>query len=181
MPELEKDEKMELIKAPVVIGENVIHRMMVSDIELDLPAISIRDTRAELNKLLVEIIKDRVLLEGILHIKVYYIGEDNIIHQQEEENSFNYFIDIPGAEPGMDIMLEPTVENIVSSFFDNGKTLQQKVILQFFLKVLSFQQVMVKTGNGPLVLVDRVIGENMEHWLLTEELSLPERVLEVVD
>ena len=181
MPELKKDEKVELIKSPVVIGENVIHRMMVSDIELDLPAISIRDTRAELDKLLVEIIKDRVLLEGLLHIKIYYIGEDNIIHQQEEEASLNYFIEIPGAEPGMDIMLEPTVENVVSSFFDNGKTLQQKVVLQFFIKVLSLQQIMVKTGDGPLVLVDRVIGENMEHQLLKKELSLSEKVLEVVD
>lgn len=181
MPELEESGGFELIKAPVVIGENVIQQMEVSDLTLDLPAIRVRDIDAIITDLETEVIRDKVIIQGTLHKQIFYVGEDNIIHHQSEEKDFSYYIDIPGAEPGMDVMLEPSVENVVFRLTFEGARLNHKIILQFFVKVLSQQQLIVETGKGPLVKAERVIGENTGQAMLMTEIFLATQALEIIE
>lgn len=181
MPDLQQDGGLELIKTPVVIGENVIQRMEVTDLSLELPAIKVRDINATIIDLETDVITDKVIIQGTIHKQIFYVGADNIIHHQTEEIDFSYFIDIPGAEPGMDVLIEPTIEHVVSRLIFDGTVLHQKVVLQFFVKVLSIQQLIVETGSGPLVKAERVIGENAVQTMVMNEVCLAVDAIKVVD
>jgi len=181
MPELKKNECLEMIKTPVVIGENVIQRMEVSDLTLAIPAIKVRDINAEVTNLVSDVIDDKVIIQGILHKQIFYVGTDNIVHHQSEDVSFSTFLDIPGAEPGMNVLVEPTIEHIISDLIMDGIVLHQKVILQFFVKVLSFQQLIIEIGSGPLVKVEKVIGENSVQTMLNNNVTLAVPAIKIVD
>ena len=181
MPELQQVGGLELIKTPVVIGENVIQRMEVSDLPLDMTAIKIKEITTNIRDLVTDVIQDKVLIQGTLHKQIFYVGIDNIIHHQMENISFSHFIDIPGAEPGMDVLIEPEVEHVVSKLILDGSVLHQKVVVQFFVKVLSVQQLIVETGIGPLVKAQRVIGENTVQTMINNEVTLAVEAIKIVD
>ncbi len=181
MPELQQVGGLELIKTPVVIGENVIQRMEVSDLPLDMTAIKIKEITTNIRDLVTDVIQDKVLIQGTLHKQIFYVGIDNIIHHQMENISFSHFIDIPGAEPGMDVLIEPEVEHVFSKLILDGSVLHQKVVVQFFVKVLSVQQLIVETGIGPLVKAQRVIGENTVQTMINNEVTLAVEAIKIVD
>ena len=181
MPELQQVGGLELIKTPVVIGENVIQRMEVSDLPLDMAAIKIKEITTNIRDLVTDVIQDKVLIQGTLHKQIFYVGIDNIIHHQMENISFSHFIDIPGAEPGMDVLIEPEVEHVFSKLILDGSVLHQKVVVQFFVKVLSVQQLIVETGIGPLVKAQRVIGENTVQTMINNEVTLAVEAIKIVD
>lgn len=181
MPDLQEVGSLELVKTPVVIGENVVQQMEVTDLPLDMTAIKIRDITATIRDLQTEVITDKVIIQGTIHKQIFYVGTDDIIHHQAEDISFSTFVDIPGAEAGMDVIIEPSVEHIVTKLIANGNILHQKVVSQFFVKVLSLQQLIVETGSGPLVKTERVIGENSEQTMLMNEVALSTAANKIVD
>lgn len=181
MTDLQQVNGLELIKTPVVIGENVVQIMEVTDLPLDMTAIKVRDITAKIVELDTEVIEDKVIIQGVLHKQIFYVGTDNIIHHQSEDINFSTFVDIPEAEPGMDVLVDPTVEHIVSQLIMDGTVLHQKVVLQFFVKVLSKQQLIVETGSGPLVKVERVIGENAIQTMVDNEVTLAVAAEKIVD
>jgi len=181
MPELQQVGVLELIKTPVVVGENVVQRMEVTDLTLDMPAIKVRDINAVVSDIQTDVIEDKVIIQGIIHKQIFYVGTDDIIHHQAEDIGFSTFIDIPGAEPGMEVLIEPTIEHIVTKLVADGTILHQKVILQFFVKVLSVQQLIVETGSGPLVKANRVIGENSVQTMVINDVSLAVEAIKIVD
>ncbi|MTI59822.1 MAG: DUF3794 domain-containing protein [Firmicutes bacterium] len=181
MPELQQVEGLELIKTPVVIGENVIQRMEVTDLSLDTSAIKIRDINATITNLDTDVIDNKVIIQGTIHKQIFFVGTDDIIHHQAEDINFSYFVDVPGAEPGMDVLVEPTIEHIVTRLIMDGTILHQKVVLQFFVKVLSIQQLIVETGVGPLIKVERVIGENSVQTMVMNEVTLAVDAIKIVD
>ncbi|QTL99465.1 DUF3794 domain-containing protein [Iocasia frigidifontis] len=181
MPELQQVEGLELIKTPVVIGENVIQRMEVTDLSLDTSAIKIRDINATVTNLDTDVIDNKVIIQGTIHKQIFFVGTDDIIHHQAEDINFSYFVDVPGAEPGMDVLVEPTIEHIVTRLIMDGTILHQKVVLQFFVKVLSIQQLIVETGVGPLIKVERVIGENSVQTMVMNEVTLAVDAIKIVD
>lgn len=186
MPELQQVEGLELIKTPVVVGENVIQRMEVTDLTLDMTAVKVRDILATIVNLDTDVIEDKVIIQGTIHKQIFYVGTDNIIHHQAEDVSFSYFVEIPGAEPGMDVFIEPTVEHVVSQLILDGRVLHQKVVVQFFVKVLTVQQLIVETGAAdrfPLFKVQRVIGENTVQTMVINDVALavPATKIDTVD
>lgn len=181
MPELQQVGGLELIKTPVVIGENVVQTMEVSDLPLVMTAIKVRDINATITELITDVITDKVIIQGIIHKQIFFVGTDNVIHHQAEDVEFSTFVDVPGAEPGMDVLVEPTIEHIVSDLILDGNVLHQKVVLQFFVKVLSVQQLIVETGTGPLVKVERVIGENSVQTMINNEVTLAVPAVKIVD
>ncbi len=181
MPEVQQVEGLELIKTPVVIGENVIQKMEVTDLELDMPAIKVRDINATIRDIQTDVIEDKVIIQGTIHKQIFYVGTDDIIHHQSEDIEFSTFIDVPGAEAGMDVLVEPTIEHVVAKLIADGAILHQKVVLQFFVKVLSVQQLIVEVGSGPLVKTDRVIGENAVQTMVINDVTLAVEAIKIVD
>lgn len=154
-----------LIKIPFVIGENTKQDLIVNDILLDVPAIKIKEIQASLRDLKTVAIRDKVILQGILHKQIFYVDTNNIERHQAEDIPFSNFIDIPGTEPEHQVDFNPVIEGVIHELRP-GNILHQKVAIQYFVKVTELQQVNIVPGNGPLIKVEEVIGENTRQILV---------------
>ena len=85
--------------------------------------------------------------------------------------SFSTFVDIPGAEPGMNVQVDPVIETVIFSLL-SPTVVHQKVVIEFFIKVTETRQLNIITGDGPLVRVDQVVGENTKQELFENFFTL---------
>ena len=65
-------------------------------------------------------IDDLVIIQGIVHKELYYIGEDELEHRQSEDIPFSELVDIPGTEPGMNVQAFWEFENIKENLNPDG-------------------------------------------------------------
>ncbi|HEX3009732.1 MAG TPA: DUF3794 domain-containing protein [Bacteroidales bacterium] len=169
-----------LIRAEVVIGENTKQLLLERNVTLNIPAIKVRNINAEVRELTADVIADKVVIQGILHKQIFFVGEDNIVHHQAEDIAFSTFVDVPGAEPGMNVQLTPIIETIIFNLL-SSRILHQKVVIEFFVKVTETRQLNVLTGNGPLVRVDQVVGENTKQELFENFVTLTNPAIKIDD
>ncbi|HHU82792.1 MAG TPA: DUF3794 domain-containing protein [Firmicutes bacterium] len=169
-----------LVRAEVVIGEATKQLLIESNLTLSQPALKIRNITAEIRDLTTELIPDKVIIQGLLHKQIFFVGEDNIVHHQTEEAPFSTFVDVFGAEPGMNIQIHPTVETILFTLL-NPTLLHQKVVTEFFVKVTEPTQINIREGNGPLVRLDQVIGEATKQELLENMVTLESPAIKIDD
>jgi len=172
---------IELLKLPVLIGENDVQRMLVSDLELDFTAQKVRNIDASIRDLTYEVIADKVIVQGVVHKQVFYVTEDNIVQHQAEDVPFSLFVDIPGVQPGMDVDIDPIIEDIKVKLLEGGAVLHQKVILKVNVLVEEVQQLFVETGEGALSVVDRVIGENENQTMIESAIELDIPAIKITD
>lgn len=160
-----------LVRAEVVIGEATKQLLVETNVTLAKPAIKIRNITAEIRDLTSELIMDKVIIQGLLHKQVFFVGEDNIVHHQTEEVPFSTFVDVFGAEPGMNVQIHPTVETILFTLL-TPTLLHQKVVIEFFVKVTEPTQINILEGTGPLVRLDQVVGEATKQELIENMVTL---------
>lgn len=160
-----------LVRAEVVIGEATKQLLVENNFVLSQAAIKIRNITAEIQQLTAEIIVDKVIIQGVLHKQIFFVGEDNIVHHQSEDIPFSTFVDIFGAEPGMNAQVHPTIETILFNLI-TPTLLHQKVVMEFFVKVTESTQLNVLEGMGPLVRIDQVIGEGTKQELVESTVTL---------
>jgi hypothetical protein len=169
-----------LIKAEVVIGESTRQLLVERNVTLTIPALKIRNINAEIRNLITHVIADKVVIQGSIHKQVFFVGEDNIVHHQGEDFSFSTFADVPGAEPGMNVDVNPLIETVIFNLL-NSTLLHQKIVIEFFVKVTETRQLNVQTGAGPLVQVDQVVGEGTRQELFENVTSLAQPALKIDD
>ncbi|NLG83997.1 MAG: DUF3794 domain-containing protein [Firmicutes bacterium] len=160
-----------LVRAEVVVGENTRQVLVESTVTLGRPAVKIRNITATVRDLTTEVIEGKVIVQGVIHKQIFFVGEDNIVHHQPEDVSFSTFVEILGAAPGLNVEVEPSISHIGFTLL-NPTTLHQKVVLELFVKVTETQQLNVLAGTGPLVRLDQVIGENTRQELIEQEVTL---------
>lgn len=166
--------------AEVTVGERVARvQPVVRPTQLPSPALKIRNITGEVRNVTAEVIKDKVIVQGIVHKQIFFVGLDNIVRHFSEDVSFSTFIEIPGAEPGMNVQVLPRIEKILFHLTDDGFFVQQKIILEIFVKVTQFVQVGLALGTGPLLLLPRVVGEGVKQELVENLLTLSEPALKV--
>lgn len=174
---LEKEQKGEdimdpLIQVPVLIGEGSIQKMVESTVTLANPAVKVREIRARVDDLRTEVIQDKVIIQGMLHKQIFYVGTDAVIHHQTEIIPVSYFMDISGAAPGMNVTVTPTIEHIAYTLLDQN-TLHQKVILVFNAVVTDTQVLNVLPGVGtPLYYVPQVAGQGSQQLIVETTVQL---------
>ncbi len=142
-----------------VVGENTEQTLIEADVTLDTPALKIDEIAGSIRDLEVEVIKDKVIIQGTLHKQIFFVDTANLGRHQGEDLQFSLFVDIPGAMPGMDVQVHPNIEGI---FFDliTPVLLRQKAVIEFFVKVTENILQPVTIGDGPLFQVEEFIGEN---------------------
>ena len=154
-----------LFKLAEVIGENSEQILSESNVILERPAIKVREIVARIQDVVAKAILNKVIVQGILHKQVFYIGTDNVEYHQAEDIPFSLFLDIPGTIAGMDVRINAIIEHIMFDLLE-GNLLHQKVVIQVFAKVTREVQLRIATGQGPLVKVEQVIGENVTQVLV---------------
>ena len=166
--------------AEVTIGERVVRvPQAVRPTQLPSPAIKVRNITGEVRNVTAEVIKDKVIVQGVVHKQIFFVGLDNIVRHFAEDVSFSTFIEIPGAEPGMNVQVLPRIEKILFHLTADGFFVQQKIILEIFVKVTQFVQVGLALGTGPLLLLPRVVGEGVKQELVEEIVTLTVPALKV--
>lgn len=147
-----------LVKIDVVIGENTRQILSETTLILPVPAIKIRDIVVRVRDLDTQVIENKVIVQGVLHKQIFFVGTDNVVRHIAEDVPFSTFLDIPGALPGMDVQVHPTIEAVIPILL-NPTTLLQKIVLEIFIKVTEKRQINIALGDGPLVRVNEVVGE----------------------
>lgn len=160
-----------LLLLPMVVGEATKQTLVENIVTLNLPALKIDEIRGELREIQVEVIKDKVVVQGMIHKQIFFIDEENLARHQAENLPFSLFLDVPGAEPGMDLQVHPRIEGI---FFDllSPDQLREKVVIEVFVKVTEAIQERIRIGQGPLFKVEQVIGEGQTQILKESVIQL---------
>ncbi len=176
----EPDVRQQFTGAEIKVGEA---RTRVSPVvratQLPVPAIKVRNIVGEVRNVTAEIIKDKVIVQGIVHKQVFFVAVDGIVRHFSEDVPFSTFIDLPGAEPGMNVQVNTRIEKILHHLSADGSTIIQKIILEVFVKVTEFVQVSLELGSGPLLLLPRVIGEGTKQELVETTVTLNTPALKV--
>ncbi len=161
-----------LTKLPVVIGENTKQVMETNQITLEEPVLKVKEIIAEIRDLNYEIILNKVIIQGVIHKQIYYIGFDNIQYHQAEDISFSTFIEIPAVFPGNDLRIDAQIEEIIFELISEN-VLQQKVIVELFVKAVELNQlnVMLSESGIPVVL-PIIVAENNKQILVEREISI---------
>lgn len=161
-----------------VVGENTAQTLLENDVTLESAAIKIDEITGDIRNVEVEVIKDKVIIQGILHKQIFFVDTNNLERHQMEEIPFSLFVDIPGAVPGMDVQVQPRIEAIFFNLID-ATTLRQKAVLEFFVKVTENVRLPVRVGSGPLFKVEEFIGENTVQDLSETVVTLPTPAIKV--
>lgn len=152
-----------LVRADVVVGEDVAEATVDETVTLQRPATKIADIQARITELECEVLEDQVVITGTLHKQIYYVGPDDRVFHEPEDVLFSAVAVVPGAEPGMHCQVHPTVQNVEFRLVGElpSRELRQRVILVFFVKVTRAEQLNVVLGTtGPLYKMQRVVAED---------------------
>ena len=107
----------ETLKIEHVVGERSKQAVVQGDFQLPEPKPGIEkiisiDKIVKVKK--VEVIKNKVIIEGHLNLQIVYAADcpDQPVHHTQARLEFTQFVDIPGAEPGMNAWAKVKVEDV---------------------------------------------------------------------
>lgn len=171
----------ELLKVESVIGEGASQVAITVDIKFKRPARKIKNIDTEIRNLVSRVIEGKVIVEGVLHKQIFFVGlDDDIVFEVSVDEKFTHFVDIPGAFPGANVQVYPRVEfvNVQIDAYDPafGK---QTAIIDIFVKVTETVQVDVVTDikdvkvTKELLKVSQVVGEGVRQQTIVANLRAP--------
>lgn len=176
-----KDMSDPLVKVQAVVGENTTQLLQESSFTLPIEAIKIRNVVAEVRDVVAEVISGKVIVQGVIHKQIFFVGTDNIVHHAVEEAPFSTFVEIPAAVPGNLVQVHPTVAH-VRSILTGPRTVLQKVIIDIMVKVTEERQLsLVESPTGPLIRADEVVGENTVQVMEETPVTLLVPAIKVTD
>lgn len=161
----------------IVSGDKQI--ITENTITLSQPALKIEEIRGEIIDLSAEIITDKVLINGTIHKQIFFINMDNSALHQSEDVFFELSIDLPGAQPGMDIFVDGEVENISYNLSEDGLVLSQQIISSFEARITQSVQRQIATGFDLLTKLPQVIGENTKQVMQENQLILENPAIKI--
>lgn len=92
------------VLAPVLYGEGETQILIVNDLSLPEPALKIWDVKLLIKDLTAQVCKGKVIVQGILHKQIVFVNKKtNLLQHHQADVPFSDFIEIPCAEPGMDL------------------------------------------------------------------------------
>lgn len=164
-----------LVRAEVVVGETTQVVPVENVVQLEREAIKVRDIRVALENVTAEVSEDQVLFQGCLVKQVFYIATNNQEFHQEERVPFTGLALIPGARPGQNVTIRPSILRI-DKFLINGNCVRQRIILAVFVKVTETVELNVlEDVTGPLVLAKKVVASAARQVLVESvaDLAVP--------
>lgn len=185
--ELQVEKKMLRVKS--IIGETVSQMEINKTLSLEEPVKNIRDYNMDviISSEETEVIEDRVMVKGLVYQQISWMNEDDVCKQHEEDVEFTHYVDVPGAQPGMDVHVDARVVDV--DFMIDGRLVEEKKLLELNVKVFEGMQVNVVTDiNCPdaqvktnMFKAENMIGESTALAEIMKEYTFPEGVKTVKD
>lgn len=126
-------------------------------VPLPVPAIKIKEVRGEARLVGVEQFGNRALgVRGILHLQVFVVGEDDIVHHAAFDQPFQVLVPFTGT-PGPDLRIELEIEKILAKLVQDGRAVSVVAVIRVTGGVGSARQVPVVLDIlGADVVIDRI-------------------------
>jgi len=149
----------------------------VQHLNLKAPMREVKNIDPTIEEINYDISVGQIVIIGKLNRELSYIGTDNILYYQEDSIPFKTYIDVPGAEPGMKARIYPHVEQVKFKLSSNGLELNQKIVLQFIIKIIKENYLNIRSiekerkdssSTNKLVKVAEVISENNEQIIIEQ-------------
>jgi hypothetical protein len=171
----------QLLKLDCLVCESTGEACIENRFVLPRRAKKIAEIQARVVDLTAEVVDSQVLVSGILHKQVFFVGEDHHVHHQTEEVPFTVFIDCPGASNGHHADVTARIAKLTHSL-EFSQELVQRVVLQFVVRVTEDCQVFVVLDPlGPLVKAEVVVGECTKAVTIENVIELDRRAKKIRD
>lgn len=135
--------------APTVISQQVAPAGIVK----------VRNIDATLTSITAQIIPNKVIVQGVVHLQIFFVLADAMVHHLAEDVPFSTMLEIPGAAPGMNAVVQPKIAAVLFHLSEDGTVLVKKIVIDVFAKVVEEVQVNLVPGQGPPLLLQEVVGE----------------------
>ncbi|MGI6604793.1 MAG: DUF3794 domain-containing protein [Firmicutes bacterium] len=169
----------ELLRVESVVGEDTVRETIESTVRLPMKALKIFEVKAEVRNVTATVKEDLVTIKGVIHKQIFFVDEGNLVRHFPENVPFSISVDIPGAEPDMDVYVDVNVmvddfrlkHRPIHDHFPpdhdhhhhdhddhrgHGQELSQSLIVEAFVKVVEPLQIQVVTNvTGPNIIVER--------------------------
>jgi len=172
----------QLLKLQCLVCENTGEASIESRFKLPRRAKKIAEIQARIVDLAAEVIDGQVMVSGILHKQIFFVGEDHHVHHVPEDVPFTVFVDCPGAVPGQQAEVKATIAKLSHNLEWWCQEVVQRAILQFVVRVTEDCQVnVVLNPSGPLVKAECVIGETTKAVTVENCVDLDRRAKKIRD
>lgn len=179
----------ERLKVNLVQGENRVQTVVRGQIEVpqakpEIEKILSKDAKARARN--VSIVPDKVIVDGTLSLQVTYVAfkPDQSVHSMEGDVNFTAFVDVEGAMPGMDAVVELTVEDVsLTPSKRDPLKFDVAAVLSTFVKVTELDELEILTsvpeGNEALetqdIAVEHMIGDKAaKQVIVSDQFEVPE-------
>jgi hypothetical protein len=167
-----------LIKAAVVVGEGTKQKF-IEETKV-IPAIKVIEIVPRISQIRHTVKNGKVLVQGIVHKQIFYVGTDDLVHHLAEDIPFSDLVIVPYACEGMNSQDHSFVDNLVFEFDPATGALTQKIILALSVKVTETCGVPVIEGTaGTLISANQIIGMGCAEKLVEETKTLT--AIKIVD
>lgn len=176
----------ERLRVHQVVSENtrqavVRGKVTVPEAKPDVDKILSTDKTAAIKRL--EIVPDKVVVEGTLTLQIIYVAFEpaQAVHHMHLKLPFTTFVDVPGAQPGMEVQGRVAVEdvNVVRSRED-ARQFDVAAVLSVFVKVSEIQEVDILTQcpagatcKTETIKVAHVVASETKQVIVSDEFDVP--------
>lgn len=179
----------ERLKVHLVQGENRVQAVVRGQIEVpeakpDVDKILSKEAKARVRD--VTIVPDKVIVNGTLNLQVTYVAfkPDQSVNFFHDSVNFTSSLDVPGAEPGDDVDVEFTVEDVsLTRSSRDPRKFDVAAVLSVFAKVTDIDEIEILTetpeGNTALeeqdITVEHLVGEKeTKQIIVSDQFDVPE-------
>ncbi|MFX4262877.1 DUF3794 and LysM peptidoglycan-binding domain-containing protein [Pelotomaculum propionicicum] len=179
----------ERLKVHLVQGENRVQAVVRGQIEVpeakpDVEKILSKEAKAKVRD--VSIVPDKVIVNGTLNLQVTYVAfkPDQSVNFFHDSVNFTSSLDVPGAEPGDDVDVEFTVEDVsLTQSSRDPRKFDVAAVLSVFAKVTDIDEIEILTetpeGNTALeeqdITVEHLVGEReTKQIIVSDQFDVPE-------
>lgn len=179
----------ERLKVNLVQGENRVQTIARGKIEVpepkpDVDKILSKEAAAKVRD--VSILPDKVVVEGTLAVQLMYVAfePDQSVHSMHGDINFTAYVDVEGAEPGNDYVVEITVEDVsLTPSKDDPRKFDVAAVLMIFVKITEVDELEILTstpaGNVALetedIVVEHMIGDKAtKQVIVSDRFDVPE-------
>lgn len=155
---LEEDPEGPSVLAEEVIGEGIGQVLEAGTVTLTTTAVKVTDIRVNPEITQVTVKEDKVVVQGNIIKQIFFIDADQVGRHQGVLVPFATMIDIPGAQPGMNVQARATVADVNFTLDPTGASVNQEVVLDVFVKVTQTVEVSLALGQDLTIKTEQVIS-----------------------